>query len=64
MASVRLAPVALLELDLDRPPASLDGLGDAVAAEALVRRQGEPIGWVRLPVSGGRCSACSASRVT
>jgi O-antigen biosynthesis protein len=59
VASGRLAPVALLELDVDRLPESLDGLGDAVAAEALVRRQEEPIGWVRLPVSGGRCSAAA-----
>jgi len=59
VASGRLAPVALLELDFDRLPESLDGLGDAVAAEALVRRQGEPVGWVRLPVSDGRCSAAA-----
>jgi GT2 family glycosyltransferase len=59
VASGRLAPVALLELDFDRLPESLDGLGDGVAAAALVRRPGEPVGWVRLPVSRGRCSAAA-----
>jgi glycosyltransferase involved in cell wall biosynthesis len=52
-----LAPVALAELELERPPESLEGLGDVVAVEALVRRNGEPVGWVRLPVTGGRCPA-------
>jgi GT2 family glycosyltransferase len=57
VASPHIAPVALVELELDRPVVSLDGLGPAVAAEALVRRQGEPVGWVRLPVMGGSCPA-------
>jgi O-antigen biosynthesis protein len=52
-----LAPILLMELDLDRPPEALDGLHGFVAVEALVRRSGEPVGWVRLPVSGGGCPA-------
>ena len=55
--SRRLAPVALAEIDLRRVPESLERLGDAVAVEALVRRDGEPVGWVRLPVTDGRCSS-------
>ena len=51
--SRRLAPVALAEIDLRRAPESLERLGDAVAVEALVRRDGEPVGWVRLPVTDG-----------
>lgn len=50
-----LAPIALAEIELERPLEPLERLGDALAAEALVRRNGEPVGWVRLPVSGGRC---------
>ena len=53
----KLAPVALAEIELERPPEPFEGLGGAVAVEALVRRNGEPVGWVRLPVSGGRCPA-------
>ena len=55
--SRRLAPVALAEIDLRRAPESLERLGDAVAVEALVRRDGEPVGWVRLPVTDGQCSS-------
>ena len=51
----RLAPIALTELELERLPEALEGLGDAVAVEALVRREGAPVGWVRLPVVHGRC---------
>jgi O-antigen biosynthesis protein len=50
-----LAPVALREIELTRAPESFEGLGAAVGVEALVRRDGEPVSWVRLPVSAGRC---------
>jgi GT2 family glycosyltransferase len=52
-----LAPVALAEIEIERPIEALERLGGAVAVEALVRRNGEPVGWVRLPVAGGRCSS-------
>ncbi|HEY7504262.1 MAG TPA: glycosyltransferase [Gemmatimonadales bacterium] len=52
-----LAPVALAEIELERPIESLLGLGDAVAVEALVRRRGEPVGWVRVETAGGECHA-------
>jgi GT2 family glycosyltransferase len=45
----------LTEIELTRAPEPLEGLGAAVAVEALVRRNGAPVGWVRVPVSGGRC---------
>jgi GT2 family glycosyltransferase len=61
--SRRLAPVALAEIDLRRAPESLERLGDAVAVEALVRRDGEPVGWVRLPVTDGRCSSAKIRAV-
>jgi len=55
--TVRLAPVRLLELDTDRPAQALGGLEDYVGVEALVRRQGVPVGWVRLPLVDGTCPA-------
>ena len=51
-----IAPVALVEIELARPQQRLEDLGNAVAVEALVRRHGEPVGWIRIPVSGGRCA--------
>lgn len=52
----RLAPVALTEIEIERPIEPLERLGGAIAVEALVRRNGDPVGWVRLPVADGRCS--------
>jgi O-antigen biosynthesis protein len=52
-----VAPVALVEIELEGPLDSLEGLGEAVAVEALVRRSGEPVGWVRVAVTDGRCPA-------
>ena len=52
-----LAPVALTEIDLRRIPEFLEQLGNAVAVEALVRRDGEPVGWAHIPVTDGRCSS-------
>jgi GT2 family glycosyltransferase len=46
-----------VELELDRPPQALGGLEGFVAVEALVRRRGAPVAWVRLPVVNGTCSA-------
>jgi GT2 family glycosyltransferase len=51
-----LAPVALAEIELERGLEPLVGVGDAVAVEALVRRGGEPVGWIRVPVTEGGCS--------
>lgn len=55
--SRRLAPVALAELELEGQTGPLEDLDGAVAVEALVRRCGDPVGWVRLPVIDGRCPA-------
>ena len=52
-----LAPVALAEIEVKRPIEPLEGLGNAVAVEALVRRDREPVGWIRLPVVHGQCPA-------
>jgi glycosyltransferase involved in cell wall biosynthesis len=52
-----LAPILLLDLDLERPALPLENLHGFVAVEALVRRSGEPVGWLRLPVTDGRCPA-------
>ena len=55
----RLAPVHLLELELElaTAPPALGGLEGFVAVEALVRRRGAPVAWVRLPVVDGTCPA-------
>lgn len=42
---------------MERPALPLENLHGFVAVEALVRRSGEPVGWLRLPVTDGRCQA-------
>src|SRR5688572_22573693 len=46
-----------MDLETGRAAGRIDGLDRFVAIEALVRRRGVPVGWVRLPVTNGSCSA-------
>ncbi len=50
------ARLRVLDVDLDAFPAALEGLEGYAAIQALVRLHGAPLGMVRLPVQGGRCS--------
>lgn len=45
----------IVELDLSRPMAPLSGLNGYAAVLALVRLDGEPLGYARAPIAGGRC---------
>ena len=56
-----LAPVHLMELETERAAERIDGLDRFVAVEALVRRRGVPVGWVRLPVTNGACLAADVA---
>ena len=56
-----LSPVHLVELEIERAAAPIVGLERFVAVEALVRRRGVPVGWTRLPVTNGICSAADVA---
>ena len=56
-----LAPVHLAELETERAAERIDGLDRFVAVEALVRHRGVPVGWVRIPVTNGTCSAADVA---
>jgi O-antigen biosynthesis protein len=62
ISAARLAPVRLVDLELSRPVQPLEGLARYVGVEALVRQEGTPIGWVRLPVVDGYCPAAAIER--
>jgi hypothetical protein len=51
--------VRVVDVDLDAFPAALEGLDGYAAVQALVRLHGAPMGVVRLPVQGGRCSGAA-----
>jgi GT2 family glycosyltransferase len=58
-----LAPVRIVELELDRPIEPITGLERYAGVAALVRRRGQPVDWLELPTAGGRCSAEEIARV-
>jgi O-antigen biosynthesis protein len=62
ISAARLAPIRVVDLELSQPVPSLEGLGRYLGIEALVRQHGVPIGWVRLPVVDGRCTAAAIDR--
>lgn len=49
-------PVKVVDLDIGIPPATMTGLERYGFLQALVRRRGTPLGWVRVPVANGCCS--------
>ena len=51
--------IKLVDIELSRPPTDIEGLDGYVALEALVRLHGTPIGYVQMPVIGGRCTAAA-----
>jgi O-antigen biosynthesis protein len=52
-----LSPIKVMDVDLDRPLADITGLEGYAALQGLVRLHHTPIGYVKVPVTGGRCSA-------
>ncbi len=49
-------PIKIMDVELSHPIKDIDGLNGYVALKALVRLHGRPIGYVTIPVPGGRCS--------
>ena len=52
-------PVKVVDVEIDSALPDLDGLDRYGFVQLLVRLHGSPLGWVRLPVHEGRCSAAS-----
>src|SRR4051794_14487270 len=55
-------PIKVVELELSRPLADISGLAGYQALHGLVRLHGASLGWVRLPLASGRCSASALSK--
>ena len=54
-------PIKVMDIELSGPLTDIEGLDDYGALKALVRLHGTPLGYVTLPLSGGRCTAASRS---
>jgi len=55
-------PIKVVELELSQPLANVSGLAGYQALHGLVRLHGAPLGWVRLPLANGRCTAAALSK--
>jgi GT2 family glycosyltransferase len=49
-------PTKVIDVEISRPPGNLVDLDGYGAIQALARLHGAPVGYVRLPVTGGRCA--------
>jgi GT2 family glycosyltransferase len=52
-----LSRIKVMDIDLDRPLSDIEGLDGYAALQGLVRIHDTPIGYVKLPVTDGRCAA-------
>lgn len=57
-----LGPIKIIEIELGAPLPDLSGLAGYFFVQALVRWHGVPVGYVRVPVSNGGCSARSLGK--
>jgi GT2 family glycosyltransferase len=55
-------PIKVVEVELSEPLAGYGELAGYAALHALVRLHGAPLGWVKLPLANGRCSAAALSK--
>ena len=56
-AAAPFAPIKVLDLELSKPLADVTGLDRYATVLGIVRLHGAPVGYVRVPVHGGRCGA-------
>ena len=57
-----LSRIKVMDIDLDRPLADIEGLDGYAALQGLVRLHYTPIGYVKIAVTGGRCTAATLRR--
>ena len=58
-----LYPVKVIDIELSQPIPTLTGLEQYMGLQGLVRLQGAPLGYVKAPISFGRCSAARLSQL-
>lgn len=57
-----IAPVRLVDVDLGLPAVAIEDAAGCANMQALVWRDGAPVGWITVPVIDGRCGAESVAR--
>ncbi|QVL50330.1 MAG: glycosyltransferase [Thiocapsa sp.] len=57
-----LYPIKVVDLELATPLPTLEGLDGYLLVWAILRLRGVPIGYLKVPVSGGRCHASTFAK--
>ncbi|MGF1522700.1 MAG: glycosyltransferase family 2 protein [Leptolyngbyaceae cyanobacterium] len=58
-----LYPIKVVDIELSESVSSFEGLDKYYALKGLVRLQGVPLGYVQAPVTSGKCSAQTLSKL-
>ncbi|HEY9877822.1 MAG TPA: glycosyltransferase [Leptolyngbyaceae cyanobacterium] len=58
-----LYPIKVIDIELSRPIPTVEGLEGYMGLQALVRLHGVPLGYVKAPISLGRCTAETLGRL-
>ena len=58
-----LYPIKVVDVELSLPLQNIEGLDGYMQVQALVRLHGLPIGYVKAPVTNGKCLATSLSKL-
>jgi O-antigen biosynthesis protein len=54
-----LSPVKVIDIELSQPWPTIEDLASYLSVQGLVRLYGVPLGYVKLPISNGRCRAAT-----
>lgn len=58
-----LCPIKVVDVELSLPLQDIEGLDSYMQVQALVRWHGSPIGYVKAPITNGKCLATSLSKL-
>ncbi len=58
-----LAPLKVVDIELSQPIPTFEGLETYIGLQGLVRLHGVPLGYVKAPISLGRCTAQTLSKL-
>ena len=58
-----LFPIKVVDIELSRPMPTFEGLEKYMGLQGLVRLHGVPLGYVKAPISLGKCSAATLSKL-
>lgn len=58
-----LYPIKVIDIELSQPIPTIEGLDGYMGVQGLVRLHGVPLGYVKAPISLGKCTAATLSKL-